>query len=92
MGKMHQGIWLCNGILVISSATDLKIYSHYEELNCAKFLYSVSTEHFKFYSQLLLCTQGVLEKQINRKTLLLSFDIMGYFSIPEPYNQIEKKK
>lgn len=81
--KMHQGIWLCNGILVISSATDLIIYSHYEELNCSKFLYSPAQNILGFYLQLLLCMQGLLGKQINRKTLLLSFDIMGYFSIPE---------
>lgn len=58
MEKMHQGIWLCNGILVISSATDLIIYSHYEELNCSKFLYSPCTEHFR----LLLATPTLLRK------------------------------
>lgn len=45
---MHRRIWLCNGILVISSATDLISYSLYEELNSSKFLCSLCMKDFRF--------------------------------------------
>lgn len=61
------------------------IYSVHEELNRSKFLYSLYTEHFRLLlATPTLCMQGLLGKPIYRKTLLLSFDTMGYFSIPEP--------
>lgn len=90
---MHKGIRLCNGILVISSATDLIIYSLYEELNSSTFLYTLCTKHFRFsLATPTLCTRGLLGKQTSKKTLVLSFDTVGYSSIlePWPYNQTEK--
>lgn len=89
----------CTGDLVMQWDTSYFI-SHrphnlfYKELNRSKFLYSLCTEHFRLsLATATLSTQGLLGKQIIRKTLLLSFDTVGYFSIPEPrpYNQTEKK-
>lgn len=81
---MHKGIWLCNGILAISSATDLIIHSLYEELNCSKFLYSLCRKHFRFsLATPTVCTQALLSKQ-TRKILVLSFNIVGYVSVLEP--------
>lgn len=56
----------------------------YEEFNCSKFLYSFCTEHFRLsLATATLSMQELLDKQIIRKTLLLPFDTVGYFSIPE---------
>lgn len=77
----------CTGDLVMQWDTSYFI-SHrphnlfYEELNRSKFLYSLCTEHFRLsFATATLSTQGLLGKQIIRKTLLLSFDT-GLFQYP----------
>lgn len=82
MEKMHQGIWLCKGILVISSATNLIIYPHYEELNCSKFLCSLCTEYFR----LLLATPTLYTRSVRKankqENLTAVFWHHGLFQYP----------